>query len=103
MTMPTPTPGIGPGVGQQQYQAAASAMQTLAANPGGSGKTGLTGSSRVYLGGLTGGTQGPNYGILHNTPTGDFFKTGDTGAGYASYDTAKAMPLQWDQSTLKQF
>jgi hypothetical protein len=78
-------------------------MQGLAANPGGSGKTGLTGSSRVYLGGLTGGTQGPNYGLLHNTPSGDFFKTGDTGAGYATYDTAKTMPLQWDQSTLKQF
>lgn len=101
--MPTPAAGPNPGVGQQQYQSALSAMNSLAANPGGSSKTGLTGSSLVYLGGLTGGTQGPNYGLLHNTSTGDFFKTGNTGAGYASYDTAKAMPLQWDQSTMKQF
>lgn len=101
--MPTPAAGPSPGVGQQQYQSALSAMNSLAANPSSGGKTGLTGSSLVYLGGLTGGTQGPNYGILHNTSSGDFFKTGNTGAGYASYDTAKAMPLSWDQSTLKQF
>ena len=102
MTVPTPTPGPGVGYGSQQL---AASLQALQANPqsGGGGKAGLTGSTPVYLGSLTAGTQGPNYGILAPTNRGNLFKTDSGSTGYGTYDSAKAMPLQWNDSILKQF
>lgn len=103
--MPTPSPSAGPstGFGQQTLDALQQATQQVMANPQTGGKTGLTGTTPVYLGSLTAGTSGPNYGILSPTKSGDLFKTNSTGVGYGTYDSARAMPFQWSSDILKQF